>query len=46
MSRAKAFDMVRQHGGTPSEAVTRQTNVLVVGELGWPSWMTVDHRTS
>ena len=36
MSRAKAFEMVRQHGGTPSEAVTRQTNVLVVGELGWP----------
>jgi BRCA1 C Terminus (BRCT) domain len=36
MSRAKAFDMVRQHGGTPSQAVTRQTNVLVVGELGWP----------
>jgi|GraSoi2013_100cm_1033763.scaffolds.fasta_scaffold31704_2 hypothetical protein len=35
MSRAKAFDMVRQHGGTPSQAVTRQTNVLVVGELGW-----------
>src|ERR1700751_4061988 len=36
MSRAKAFEMVRQHGGTPSEAVTRQTNVLVVGERGWP----------
>src|ERR1700756_1284225 len=36
MSRAKAFEMVRQHGGTPSQAVTRQTNVLVVGELGWP----------
>src|SRR5258705_10504768 len=36
MSRAKAFDMVRQHGGTPSQTVTRQTNVLVVGELGWP----------
>jgi tetratricopeptide repeat protein len=36
MTRAKAFDVVRQHGGTPSQAVTRQTNVLVVGELGWP----------
>ena len=27
---------MRQHGGTPSQTVTRQTNVLVVGELGWP----------
>ena len=24
------------HAGTPSQTVTRQTNVLVVGELGWP----------
>jgi hypothetical protein len=36
MTRAEAFELVRQHGGTPSQAVTRQTNVLVVGELGWP----------
>jgi tetratricopeptide (TPR) repeat protein len=36
MSRAEAFEVVRQHGGTPSQAVTRQTNVLIVGELGWP----------
>jgi tetratricopeptide (TPR) repeat protein len=36
MSRAEAFEVVRQHGGTPSQAVTRRTNVLVVGELGWP----------
>jgi TolA-binding protein len=36
MSRAKAFEVVRSHGGTPSQAVTRRTNVLVVGELGWP----------
>jgi tetratricopeptide (TPR) repeat protein len=36
MSRADAFEVVRSHGGTPSQAVTRQTNVLVVGELGWP----------
>jgi BRCA1 C Terminus (BRCT) domain len=36
MSRAQAFEVVRQHGGTPSQAVTRRTNVLVVGELGWP----------
>jgi tetratricopeptide (TPR) repeat protein len=36
MSREKAFEVVRRHGGTPSQTVTRQTNVLVVGELGWP----------
>ena len=36
MSRAEAFEVVRQHGGTPSQAVTRRTNVLIVGELGWP----------
>jgi DNA ligase (NAD+) len=36
MTRAEAFEVVRSHGGTPSQTVTRQTNVLVVGELGWP----------
>src|SRR5262245_53283620 len=36
MSRAEAFDVVRQQGGTPSPSVTRHTNVLIVGELGWP----------
>jgi tetratricopeptide (TPR) repeat protein len=36
MSRAKAFDVVRQHGGTPSREVTKRTKVLIVGELGWP----------
>src|SRR5947209_17979650 len=36
MTRSEAFEVVRRHGGTPSQAVTRQTNVLVVGELGWP----------
>ena len=36
MTRAEAFEVVRQHGGTPSQTVSRQTNVLVVGELGWP----------
>src|SRR5215813_15266506 len=36
MTRAEAFELVRSHGGTPSQTVTRQTNVLVVGELGWP----------
>src|SRR6516165_9209503 len=36
MSRAEAFDVVRQRGGTPSEAVTKRTQLLIVGELGWP----------
>ena len=36
MTRAEAFEVVRQHGGTPSETVTRRTNLLIVGELGWP----------
>jgi tetratricopeptide (TPR) repeat protein len=36
MTRAEAFEVVRSHGGTPSQSITRQTNVLVVGELGWP----------
>jgi BRCA1 C Terminus (BRCT) domain len=36
MSRAEAFEVVRQHGGMPSQAVTKRTNLLIVGELGWP----------
>jgi tetratricopeptide (TPR) repeat protein len=36
MKRADAFALVRKHGGKPREGVTRQTDVLVVGELGWP----------
>jgi tetratricopeptide (TPR) repeat protein len=36
MTRAEAFEVVRSHGGTPSQTVSRHTNVLVVGELGWP----------
>src|SRR6516165_4070302 len=36
MSPAEAFDVVRQRGGTPSPAVTKRTQVLIVGELGWP----------
>jgi tetratricopeptide (TPR) repeat protein len=36
MSRTEAFDVVRQRGGTPSPAVTKRTQVLIVGELGWP----------
>src|SRR5215467_4106912 len=36
MTRAEAFDVVRQHGGTPSQTVTKRTKLLIVGELGWP----------
>lgn len=36
MKRAEAFVRVREHGGRPREGVTKQTDVLVVGELGWP----------
>jgi tetratricopeptide (TPR) repeat protein len=36
MKRADAFALVRKHGGKPREGVTRKTDVLVVGELGWP----------
>jgi tetratricopeptide (TPR) repeat protein len=36
MTRAEAFDVVRQHGGTPAEAISKRTKVLIVGELGWP----------
>jgi tetratricopeptide (TPR) repeat protein len=36
MKRADAFALVRKHGGTPREGVTKQTDVLVVGEMGWP----------
>jgi len=36
MSRSEAFAVVRQRGGSPSPAVTKRTQVLIVGELGWP----------
>jgi tetratricopeptide (TPR) repeat protein len=36
MKRTEAFAHVREHGGTPREGVTKQTDVLIVGELGWP----------
>lgn len=36
MKRADAFTLVRRHGGTPREGVTKTTDVLIVGELGWP----------
>src|SRR5271169_6966848 len=36
MTRAEAFEVVRKNGGAPSQAVTKRTNLLIVGELGWP----------
>jgi tetratricopeptide (TPR) repeat protein len=36
MTRAEAFEVVRQRGGTPSQTVTKRTKLLIVGELGWP----------
>src|SRR5918997_4418896 len=36
MTRAEAFEVVRQKGGTPSEGVSKRTKALIVGELGWP----------
>src|SRR5215469_8146742 len=36
ITRAEAFEVVRQHGGTPGQTVTKRTKLLVVGELGWP----------
>jgi tetratricopeptide (TPR) repeat protein len=36
MKRADAFAVVIKHGGKPRQRVTKDTNVLIVGELGWP----------
>jgi tetratricopeptide (TPR) repeat protein len=36
MPRAEAFQVVRQHGGAPSETVSKRTRAVIVGELGWP----------
>ena len=36
MKRANAFALVTQHGGKPCERVTKNTSVVIVGELGWP----------
>src|ERR1700745_3780011 len=36
MTRAEAFEVCVSHGAPSSQTVSRQTNVLVVGELGWP----------
>jgi tetratricopeptide (TPR) repeat protein len=36
MKRADAFALVSRHGGKPCERITKNTNALIVGELGWP----------
>lgn len=36
MTRAQAFLLVAERGGTPRAGVTKATAVLIVGELGWP----------
>src|SRR5712691_327965 len=36
MKREEAFALVRGKGGTPRRGVTKKTDILVVGELGWP----------
>jgi tetratricopeptide (TPR) repeat protein len=36
MKRADAFAEVEKRGGTPRRGVTKETSVLIVGELGWP----------
>jgi tetratricopeptide (TPR) repeat protein len=36
MKREEAFALVRKRRGAPRRGVTRKTDVLIVGELGWP----------
>jgi tetratricopeptide (TPR) repeat protein len=36
MKGAEMFSLIRQRGGTPSRGVSRKTDALVVGGLGWP----------
>ncbi|HUI20404.1 MAG TPA: tetratricopeptide repeat protein [Methylocella sp.] len=36
MKRAEAFALIAKRGGKPRERVTKDTRVLIVGELGWP----------
>lgn len=36
MKRVDAFALVAARGGKPRQGVTRDTRVLIVGELGWP----------
>ncbi|HLN08684.1 MAG TPA: tetratricopeptide repeat protein [Xanthobacteraceae bacterium] len=36
MKRSDAFALVAGRGGKPRQGVTKDTRVLIVGELGWP----------
>ncbi len=36
MTHQLAFEIVRKHSGEPSQHLTRQSTILVVGEEGWP----------
>lgn len=36
MRREEAFALVRERGGTPRRGVTKSTDMLIVGEQGWP----------
>jgi tetratricopeptide (TPR) repeat protein len=36
MKRTEMFALIRQRGGTPSRGLTKKTDALVVGGLGWP----------
>jgi hypothetical protein len=36
MKRADAFTLVTKNGGQPRHGITKNTRVLIVGELGWP----------
>jgi NAD-dependent DNA ligase len=46
MRRADAFALARTHGDNPREGVTKRTDVLIVGELGWPLLAMAGHRTA
>src|SRR5437660_991212 len=36
MTRARAANLIQEHGGTWVPSVTRHTSLLVVGQDGWP----------
>lgn len=36
MKREEAFALVRERGGSPRRGVTKNTDLLIVGEEGWP----------
>lgn len=46
MTRTEAFAVGRQHGGKPSQAVTKQTKLLIVGELDWPLLASACNRSA